>query len=341
MRRPLATLTTRATLPTRRARAAISGLAALAALAGGCEGASPELGYDAWLQLPAESGAQWRPGGLPLDEGGPAVLDVQSLRATIQLGAVRERVRGQLGATATGVAIGIEGDRGLWLLPAAPPVSEAPESPSFDVRAQIALDLPPGPTQLVAVAFDREGRAGPAKRLEVVAVAEEPPSGPLVFELTWDGPADLDLHVVDALGGEAWSGDPNTWQPPPPGDPPPAPDAWQSGGILTRDSNARCRRDSAPSEHVVWRAAPPSGTYLVRVDANAMCGAVSAAWRVAAYRSRDGATTELLGAARGTSLAQDALAPHGRGAGVLALEVTLPAATATAPVTSTAATAAP
>lgn len=304
------------------AKMAALAVATMAATAAGCEGASSDPGLEAWLQLPPESGAQWRPGDLPGDEGGPEVLAVQTLRATVQLGAVRERLRGQLGRAATGLALGIEGDRGLWILPAAPPVSEAPESPSFDVRAQIGLTLPPGPTTLVVVAFDEQGRAGPAHRTEVVAVAEEPPSGQLVFELTWDGPADLDLHVVDALGGEAWSGDPNTWQPPPPGEPVP-PDAWRSGGILTRDSNAGCRRDSAPSEHVVWQQAPPSGRYVVRVDADAMCGAIATPWRVAAYR---GAGRELLGAARGTSLVEDALAPHGRGAGVLALEVTLPSA---------------
>jgi hypothetical protein len=306
---------------------AIALLGATAAL-GACDAASPELGTDAWLQLPE---AQWRPGALPDDEGGPAVLGVQTVRATIQLGNVRERLRGQLAAPTRALALGLAGDRGAWILPADPPASENPEVPSFDVRAQIARALPAGPVELLVVAFDEQGRAGPVHRTELVAVAQEPPAGQLVFELTWDGPADLDLHVVDPLGGEAWSGDPNTWQAPPPGTPFP-PDAWKSGGILTRDGNARCRRDGAPSEHVVWQQPPPPGRYVVRVDASAMCGAVSASWRVAAYRSD---TRELVAAARGTSLADDALAPHGRGAGVLALEVTLPIAIApTAPASA-------
>lgn len=297
---------------------------ALGALAGlaGCEAASPDPGTEAWLQLPPELDAQWRPGALPDDEGGPPVLGVQTTRATLQLGSVRERLRGQLGGAARALAIGIDGDRGAWIVPAAPPTSEVPDAPSFDVRAHVAHALPPGPVTLVVVAFDEHGRAGAARRTELVAVAEEPPAGQLVFELAWDGPADLDLHVVDPLGGEAWSGDPNTWQAPPPGEPVP-PDAWMSGGILTRDGNAACRRDTLPSEHVVWRQRPPDGRYLLRVDARAMCGAVSASWRVAAYAG-DGRT--LLASARGTSLADDALAPHGRGAGVLALQVSLPLA---------------
>jgi hypothetical protein len=291
-------------------------LAFLFALAG-CDGASSDPGYDAWLQLPE---AQWRPGELPADEGGPAVLGVQTTRGVLQIGSVRERLRGQLGARARAFAIGLAGDHGTWLLPAEPPTSEVPDAPSFDVRAQLALDLPAGPIELVVVAFDEQGRAGPVYRTERIAVIEEPPAGQLVFELTWDGPADLDLHVVDALGGEAWSGDPNTWQAPPPGEPF-APDAWKSGGILTQDGNAACRRDTHPREHVVWQLPPPAGRYLVRVDARSMCGAISAGWRVAAYR---GAERELLGAARGTSLLDDTLVEHGRGAGVLALELMIP-----------------
>lgn len=313
----------------RARRTGLLGLLAPGALLGlgaGCEGASPDPGTEAWLQLPPEGGAQWRPGGLPDDEGGPAVLGVQTTRATLQLGSVRERLRGQLGEGARALAIGLDGDRGAWIVPAEPPTSEVPDAPSFDVRAQIADELPAGPVTLVVVAFDEHGRPGAARRTELVAVAEEPPAGQLVFELTWDGPADLDLHVVDPLGGEAWSGDPNTWRAPPPGEPVP-PDAWRSGGILTRDGNAACRRDTRPSEHVVWQQRPPDGRYLLRVDARSMCGAVSASWRVAAYADLG---RRLVAAARGTSLADDALAPHGRGAGVLALEVSLPLPTSAA-----------
>ncbi len=297
------------------------GAACLGALAlAGCQGASPDPGVEAWLQLADVPGAQWRPGPLPDDDGGPAVLGVQTTRATLQLGSVRERLRGQLATDARALALALDGDVGAWILPAAPPASEVPDVPSFDVRAQIALDLPAGPVELLAVAFDERGRAGALRRTPLVAVAQEPPAGELVFELTWDGPADLDLHVVDALGGEAWSGDPNTWQAPPPGEPSP-PDAWMSGGILTQDGNAGCRRDTNPSEHVVWQQPPPPGRYRVRVDARAMCGAVSQSWRVAAYRSD---TRELIAAARGTSLLDDTLVEHGRGAGTLALDLTLP-----------------
>jgi len=65
---------------------------------------------------------------------------------------------------------------------------------------------------------------------------------------------------------------------------------------------------------------PPSGTYVVRVDARKMCDDASAAWYVAAYR---GGT--LIGAARGVSTNDDAeLSNHAGGAGQLALTFDLP-----------------
>ncbi|MDB4955326.1 MAG: hypothetical protein JWO36_2895, partial [Myxococcales bacterium] len=132
----------------------------------------------------------------------------------------------------------------------------------------------------------------------------------------------------DPLGHEAWSGDPNTWQPPPPGQPA-DPDAWRTGGILDHDGNRDCHRDGAPSEHVIWKTrigtngpvAPiiPAGQYTVRVDTRSMCSDASAGWYVAAYTNGT-----LLEAVRGVSTPDDVQQPHGANAGVTALRVTLP-----------------
>ena len=139
-----------------------------------------------------------------------------------------------------------------------------------------------------------------------------------MIALVWHGRADLDVHVVDPLGGEAWSDDPNTYVPPRPGDPPDPPDAWRDHGILDHDGNKDCRRDANPAEHVIWTVEPPAGEYVVRVDARAMCGDASAAWFVAAYRNG-----ELIGAARGVAIPDDTLLPHGAGAGGRALRFAL------------------
>jgi hypothetical protein len=165
--------------------------------------------------------------------------------------------------------------------------------------------------------LDDLGRFGAPATVDLVANAAPPPAGELVIGLDWDGVADLDLHVLDPLGGEAWSDDPNTWVPPPPGEPV-DPTAYLTGGILDHDGNANCHRDGRPAEHVIWRMPPPAGTYLVRVDARSMCGGPAAAWYVAAYRN-----ATLLSAARGVATGDDVQQPHGAGAGVLALRFAL------------------
>jgi uncharacterized protein YfaP (DUF2135 family) len=65
----------------------------------------------------------------------------------------------------------------------------------------------------------------------------------------WDGPADLDLHVLCAGGHiyfERTTG--------------------CGGGVLDVDMNAQGARESnKPVENVVWQGPPPSGTYRVQV----------------------------------------------------------------------------
>jgi hypothetical protein len=215
------------------------------------------------------------------------------------------------------VVLGIAGIDGGWLLPAGAPAAETPDNPGLAATIGVTDDFPPGPFTLVLLGGDSDGRFGAPATAELLATAAALPAGELVIELAWDGLADLDLHVVDALGGEAWSDDPNTWVPPPPGEPV-DPAAHLTGGILDHDGNAGCHRDARPNEHVIWRMPPPPGNYIVRVDARSMCGGPSAAWYVAAHRG--GA---LLGAARGVATGADVLQPHGAGAGVLALRFAL------------------
>jgi hypothetical protein len=159
-------------------------------------------------------------------------------------------------------------------------------------------------------------------------------SGDLVVTLLWDSTADLDLHVVDPLGNEAWSGKPSTYTPPPPGmtiDPAIAEQEILASGWLDQDANANCTFDGSPSEHVIWtsRVDPqtnmmispviPSGTYTVRVDTRSLCKDASAYW----YVEADSEGVDI-GAARGLSTPDDTLAPHGPGAGITALTFDIP-----------------
>jgi len=291
-------------------------LALLIAVAG-CEAASPDPGLGARLQIP---GAQFRPGAFPADTGGPATLAVQPDHATVTIGRLHDQLHGVFDHGSTSVVIGIDGVDGAWLVAAGAPSFDMPDEPTVTETYGFSEQLPLGPTTIVMAAGNADGDFGPAGSSTVIAAADDPPGGELVISLEWDSTADLDLHVVDPLGGEAWSDSPNTWQPPPPGDPPPPPDAFLTGGILDHDGNANCHRDGHPNEHVIWQMPPPSGNYVVRVDARMMCSDASAAWAVTAYRSGT-----VIGASRGVSTNDDAdVSNHGVGAGQLALQFTLP-----------------
>jgi len=272
--------------------------------------ASPDPGLAALLQI---AGAQYRPGPLPAATGGPDAGQLRSGHAAVTIGTLRERVTAILGAGSRSAVLGVAGSDGGWLLPAGVPSFELPDAPTVAATIGLADEFPAGPFLLVVAGGDADGRFGAAATTQLIAEPAEPPAGELVIGLSWDGVTDLDLHVVDPAGGEAWSQDPNTVPAPPPGTPV-DPDAYLAGGILDRDGNAGCHRDARPAEHVIWQMPPPAGSYVVRVDTRSLCGGPGAAWYVAAYRG--GA---LLGAARGVSTDADVREPHGAGAGVRAL----------------------
>lgn len=284
-----------------------------------CDGVSADPGLASRLQI---EGAQFRPGPFPADEGGPATSSFVTRQSMIVVDRVGEGLRAILDPEARAAAIGIVGSDDAWLVVAGPPDSDTPGQPVIRATFALARDFPRGPFDMQLAASDDRGRFGAAVTRTVLALDEPPPEGELVVGLVWEGRADLDIHVVDPLGGEAWSDDPNTYVPPPPGTPA-DPLAYQKGGILDRDGNKDCRRDGRPREHVIWQMPPPSGAYTVRVDTRAMCGAPIASWYAFAIRGG-----ELLAEARGLSTPEDAVLPPnelGRGgAGVLALTFTVP-----------------
>lgn len=283
---------------------------ALALALAACDGASPDPGLGAWLQV---AGAQHRPGPFPADTGGPAAIDVRTRHAQILIDRLDEPLDATLEASAHAAVIGVEGSPGTWIVRAGPPSADTPGLPSAKAVFGVAAGFPPGPFTLKVAASDAQGRFGAPATTEIMALHEPPPEGPLVIGLVWDGAADLDLHVVDPLGGEAWTDKPSTYVPPPPGEPI-DPEAYKRHGLLDRDANQGCRRDGRPREHVIWTVPPPAGEYVVRVDVRAMCGDPIAHWSVAAYR-----LGELIGAARGASTPEEVELPHGAGAGALAL----------------------
>jgi hypothetical protein len=85
-------------------------------------------------------------------------------------------------------------------------------------------------------------------------------TGDVQVNITWNSPADVDLHVVDPIGDEAY------W----------AHKTTVSGGQLDLDSNAGCGSDGPRAENIFWATGliPPPGDYIVRVDYWSNCGAV-------------------------------------------------------------------
>lgn len=295
-------------------------------LVAACTGATPDPGLGAMLQVP---GAQFRPGPFPAPTGGPDAGSLVTTHPSVVIGRLHEKLHGILDGAARAAIVGVAGVDGAWIVPAGPPDVDTPGSATVTSLFGLARATTPGPFELVVAATDDTGRIGTPASVALVAEPDAPPTGDLVIRLAWSGAADLDLHVVDPLDHEAWSGSPNTWQPPTPGEPS-DPCAFDSGGILDRDANAGCTLDGAPAEDVVWTTrmcgtmaiAPviPPGEYVVRVDTRAMCGDASASWYATA--TFEGT---LVAAARGVATADDLQPPPVMaGAGLTALRFTLP-----------------
>ena len=83
-------------------------------------------------------------------------------------------------------------------------------------------------------------------------------TGDVQVNITWDSKADLDLHVEDPNGEEAY------W----------AHRTSVSGGMLDLDSNAGCGTDGPRAENIFWTSGlvAPRGDYVIRVDHWSNCG---------------------------------------------------------------------
>jgi hypothetical protein len=295
--------------------------AATAALAAGAcaialacsPAASSDPGDDADLRIP---GAQFVPGAMPDGSSdGPAAGSIVLVNSYVHAGQVDFPIAGALGSGATAAAIGLRGDQGYWIVGAGVPPVAQPDSPSYAASATISSRAAPGGFTLVVEGVDANGRFGPpAETLLTVQGPAGAPAGALVFTLTWDTESDLDLHVVDAAGVEI-DHDRMSDRPPPFA---PQPDAG-SYGFLDGDSNANCVIDGKREEDVAWPSEPPSGHYVVRVDAASLCGEAAARWTVTAIL--DGQT---VARAAGTALDAATRGSHCDGAGLTALEIDVP-----------------
>ena len=291
-------------------------LVVVAAVVASCgDSVTPDQALDAELQV---TNGEFYRGAWPPGESGPFVKSL-AVTPTVHAGASARSCSGVLDASATAVALSLEGDTGYWIVPAGLADVTAPGFPTFATTIAYSARLPVGTSVFVARAVDGAGHFGApfTRPLNVTSLSR--PTGHFVIALSWDDEADLDLHVVDPAGVEIWKRNINSFEPPPPGSSPEAPGTPHPGGILDFDSGAQCVPDGRHAENVVYADKPPSGHYVIRVDTYSLCGTSGAHWRAEGFL--EGVS---IGAAQGASTEYDTRFSHDRGAGVLALELDVP-----------------
>lgn len=282
---------------------------AVAALAS-CQSASSEVSSTMRLRV---DGAQLVP-GLPSGPqvAAPRVLGLSLLSIRVEPGQRDKPISGALEAAARATVIYLDGDRAHYIVPAGPADLAAPGQPTFAARLSFAAWLSLGPQTLWVHAVDEAGQLGPGQRqdLQVVADLSQPGVEPaLAITLSWNRPADLDLHVVEPDGKVVWSrrkGGAAT---------------GGSHGVLDWDSNAGCLPDGWNREEVSYALPPPPGVYRVLVDTPSLCGQSTAYFSVRVTARGEAAP---LSEAHGQSLPSDTRGEHGAEAGTLALELRLP-----------------
>ncbi|MGB8294106.1 MAG: hypothetical protein WCG85_01630 [Polyangia bacterium] len=214
--------------------------------------------------------------------------------STIFPGEVNKSINGKVGPDANAVALGVAGDDAYWLVPALNPEHDDPHS--FDYNASLSLSpaLASSPllqtdpndpsTILLPLSLRAVDAAGNFGSAAVYMLYMEPQGldGTLVVSLDWDAPVDLDLHVQTPILATNDAGLVTVWAKARSAEPN-LPDGGGSDGVLDLDSNEDCQIDGRDRENVVWTGQPPSGHYIVRVDAFSLCGQTSAAWHAIAF----------------------------------------------------------
>jgi hypothetical protein len=269
---------------------------ALAVAAVGCGGADPTMGMTAYLRA---TNAQFVPGPLPADTdpAGPAVSDLSLPNTKVRPGLTGAGFSGTV-VDGRAVLFGLVGDQGYWITTATAADPVVTNGYTFSASLSFSPAMPNADQVLEVHGVSPEGVIGPAQTMKLTTAAFVAPPGSLVFTLTWDTNADLDLHVV--MPNPMANAMPDPTMPDPIGDPrtievwsksptalPPNPEGWDSAtvdaaGKIPFDSNANCVIDGVRQENLIFplTTTPPAGEYIVRVDAFSMCGQAAAQWRV-------------------------------------------------------------
>lgn len=227
----------------------------------------PGLGLDLALRV---HGGQLRDGGLPPDEGGPAVSQVMRPQPEVARGEGTVILSGRLGPDGVALHLHAKGDRAHWVL--------LPKGFDFVVTDELLWDAELGFSHAIVgdrlvvelQAADEDGRRGPIREVEF-EIADDVPPAQLLVSLGWDAPVDLDLHVELPDGTIVGAKSPTSLMPAP-GQVLPA-DAWMDAAVFPFDANQQCHLDLRNREDVVWASAPDPGTYRVYAHLFSACEA--------------------------------------------------------------------
>jgi hypothetical protein len=157
----------------------------------------------------------------------------------------------------TRAVFSVPGNNDHWELTLASPVT------SVTVLMVISVEMPKTVFTL-QLAGGGTTSVGPyqSKDLGVIFVG----TGEIQTNVTWDTPADVDLHLIDPSGKEIYYASRNS----------------STGGQLDLDSNAGCATDGPRAENIFWGdgVVVPHGEFILRVDYWSSCGAAKTNYTV-------------------------------------------------------------
>lgn len=227
----------------------------------------------------------------------PVVAVVQTANLQIRPGQAGKEFNGSVSFNARTVAVGLEDDRGYWLIPIDAADVDLPPNLTFRAVTDFARDLRPGLRNILFAGVDADGRVGPRRSLPLTVLSSLP-DAPLAVVLDWDRAVDLDLlvrlpdgTVLTSRGIRSTAGTYSR--------------VVAGGPSIDVNSNAGCRIDGTNQETATFPS-PAAGSYTVRVHLFGACGEPASNWRVRVVRAG-----VVVSEARGVSYAYEVDVPGG------------------------------
>jgi hypothetical protein len=224
------------------------------------------------------------PGSPPGATLAPTVTAIESPASIIAPGQVGKNLTGRATPEAASVAVRFTDlGSGYWVLPVdgIDPLQNG--EATWQLSADFAREIAPGPHPLRFVAIDQAGHAGTQREFVVCATSPIPDNlnacdrtlapPAVVVSLAWDTNADVDLVVVTPGGKIIDAKHPSTAAAV---DGKVPAEELAKGGVIERDSNGGCAIDGQRRESLVFQGEPALGRYLIYANLFDACTQPSA-----------------------------------------------------------------